>query len=69
MLMGAPSGHDGGLWPLRYADLQGIPQAHPLTVLSGILIADEKQMSLQESAPLLSSLQRSFWKRGCMTPT
>lgn len=30
---GAPRGYDEGLWLLRYANLQGIPQAHPLNCL------------------------------------
>lgn len=42
---GLPRSYDKGLWLLRYAKLQGIPQAHPLTVLYGILVADEEQMS------------------------
>lgn len=42
---GAPRSYDKGLWLLRYATLQGRPQAHPLTVLDGIPVADEEQMS------------------------
>lgn len=31
---GAPRGYDEGLWLLRYANLQGIPRAHPLNCLA-----------------------------------